>query len=428
MLEAARFRSREALTKEHGMRQDERLVSDAASLSRRSVLTGVAALSGAALAGCAGMASTARATSAAPARQHSIRPGQVWLDTSGKPIQAHAPALIAVGDTFYWYGENKEFTTGATDIESWGIRFYRSKDLYNWEDLGPLIPPDQTDPKSPLSSKVFPERPHILFNPRTRKFVCWIKIRGVTDAQFRTVMVADRITGPWTMVHRELRPAGMAAGDFDLAVDANTGKAYMYFEHEHQEVVCIELSDDWTDVTDRFTRLFPGGAPPNTREGIACFQRNGRIYLTSSGMTGYFPNPSQVSVADTFHGPFSDLGDLHPTDVSRTSFNSQISYIVKHPGKKDLYIALADRWLPNIESDPRFASGELSGLVRSAIAKATAKPRQTMTPEERGAIGLAAGLSKVNTSISRYVWLPIIFRDERPTIEWREEWRVEDFA
>ena len=356
----------------------------------------------------------------------SIRPGEVWLDTAGKPIQAHAGALIAVGDAFYWYGENKEFTDGKQGIESWGIRFYRSRDLYNWEDLGPLIPPDTADPESPLSPKIFPERPHILFNPRTRKFVCWIKIRGA-GPQFRTVMVADRITGPWTMVHRKLQPAGLPAGDFDLLVDQPTGKAYMYFERDHKDVVCIELDDAWTGVTGRMTHHFPR-TTPEVREGIACFQRHGRIYLTSSGMTGYFPNPSEVAVGTDFLGPFELLGDLHPGDASRTSFNSQISHIFKHPGKKDLYIALADRWLPQIGEDPRFASGRLSELVRGAIAKATGTPRRPLSEEERGVIGLAAALTKVNTSVSRYVWLPILFKDGRPTIEWRDEWRIEDFG
>jgi len=31
----------------------------------------------------------------------SIRPGQVWLDTNGKRIQAHGGSIITVGDTFY---------------------------------------------------------------------------------------------------------------------------------------------------------------------------------------------------------------------------------------------------------------------------------------------------------------------------------------
>lgn len=35
-------------------------------------------------------------------------PGQVWLDTEGKRIQAHGGSVIYIDDTYYWYGENKE--------------------------------------------------------------------------------------------------------------------------------------------------------------------------------------------------------------------------------------------------------------------------------------------------------------------------------
>ena len=40
-----------------------------------------------------------------------------------------------------------------------------------------------------------------------------------------------------------------------------------------------------------------------------------------------------------------------PRDTSRTSFRSQISSVFKHPHKKDLYIALADRWLPELSPE-----------------------------------------------------------------------------
>lgn len=45
-----------------------------------------------------------------------IRPGQIWLDTNGKRIQAHGGSVIYIDGTYYWYGENKEFTTGQDDI------------------------------------------------------------------------------------------------------------------------------------------------------------------------------------------------------------------------------------------------------------------------------------------------------------------------
>ena len=64
----------------------------------------------------------------------SIRPGKVWLDTEGKRIQAHRGSLLYENGTYYWYGENKEKTTGEDAVLHWGIKCYASKDLYNWED------------------------------------------------------------------------------------------------------------------------------------------------------------------------------------------------------------------------------------------------------------------------------------------------------
>jgi len=51
---------------------------------------------------------------------------------------------------YYWYGENKEKTDKAAGIWHWGVRYYASTDLYNWEDRGLLIPPVTDDPNSSL--------------------------------------------------------------------------------------------------------------------------------------------------------------------------------------------------------------------------------------------------------------------------------------
>ena len=152
-------------------------------------------------------------------------------------------------------------------------------------------------------------------------------------------------------------------------------------------------------------------------------------------MTGYFPNPSSVVVAKDYHGPFEELGDLHPGDRSRTSFNSQISCIFKHPRKKDLYIAMADRWFPQLGElgGEEFNNGNISENLRSAIRKISSKPSPPPTPAEVKALQFfvksgGSALTGVNTSISRYVWLPIRFSEDRPTIEWSDEWRVNDYS
>ncbi|WP_342043608.1 hypothetical protein [Bacillus sp. OTU2372] len=80
-------------------------------------------------------------------------------------------SIITVGDTFYWYGENKEKTKAGSGIWHWGVRCYSSKDLYNWEDKGIIIPPNVEDENSPLHPSQFMDRPHIIFNEKTGKFV-----------------------------------------------------------------------------------------------------------------------------------------------------------------------------------------------------------------------------------------------------------------
>ena len=46
-------------------------------------------------------------SSADDQRYHSITPGATWLDTNGKPIQAHGFSVFYKDSTYYWYGENK---------------------------------------------------------------------------------------------------------------------------------------------------------------------------------------------------------------------------------------------------------------------------------------------------------------------------------
>ena len=369
--------------------------------------------------------------------RRKFTPGVPWLDAAGKPIQAHGASILRVGDTFYWYGENKEFTTGKTDIWTWGVRCYASQDLYNWTDLGLIIQPTPSDPQSPLNpSKAKLDRPHILFNPRTNKFICWMKIMENDGRQTRTVMSADKITGPYSIVSAGVMPLGMNGGDFDLVASAADGKTYQYFERVHSEMICADLTEDYTALTGYYSTHFPTHATGLVREGPAYFSRGGKHYLITSGTTGYHPNPSEVAMADTFHGPWTVLGDLHASDRSRTSFNSQVSSVFKHPAKKDLYIALADRWnvdLPKIAGSS-FPSGAayrriieaMQKIERGGPVRSAADAESRLTPDEAAYLR-ATFLTGVDTSRATYVWLPIRFDGERPYVDWRSEWSLDEF-
>lgn len=352
--------------------------------------------------------------------QRAFYPGREWLDTNGKPIQAHGGSILVSDGCYYWYGENKEKTDGKNGIWHWGVRCYRSNDLYNWEDCGLIIPPDETDEQSPLHPASMMDRPHILYNQRTKQYVCWLKIMERNGEQTETVLTAERITGPYTIVRKGLRPLGMSAGDFDLAA-APDGKGYYFFERVHIETIIADLTEDYTNVTGYYSTHFPQTQPPFVREATAHFVRRGKHYLVTSGTTGYLPNPSQIAVADTWHGPYRVLGDPHPGDESQTSFHSQITSVFKVPGKRDLYIALADRWAPALMHLRYQDYGEWFRL----------RFAEERTPEEEARMAELQKLlppdSAMDTSKARYVWLPFRFEGEMGILDWREQWSLDEF-
>lgn len=345
---------------------------------------------------------------------NSFHPGKVWLDTEGKRIQAHGGSVMYVDGVYYWYGENKEKTDGVNGIWHWGVKCYSSTDLYNWKDEGVIIPPESENPESSLHPTTCMDRPHIIYNEKTKTYVCWLKIMNKDGTQTETVLTAAHILGPYTKVREGIRPLGMSAGDFDLAV-AEDGKAYYYFERVHSETICADLTEDYTDVTGYYSTHFPHHeGPPYVREATAHFFRKGKHYLVTSGTTGYFPNPSEVAIGDTWHGPFTVLGNPHPEDVSKTSYHSQISSVFKVQGKKDLYIAVADRWLPHAMDKPY-------DVYRRKYAKLFGDENVEYDPAEFG--------DKViySTCNADYVWLPFRFDGEMAYLDWKDEWKIEDY-
>ncbi len=325
---------------------------------------------------------------------HSFLPGQKWLDTNGKPIQAHGGSVFFENGKFYFYGENKEFTTGDGKVWTYGVRMYSSDDLYNWDDEGIVFAPSDkwSDPHHP--ARIL-DRPHILHNPRTGKYVMYMKFAGTAEQpdnwgiQYMGVATADRITGPYTL-QKTVRPCGMESGDFDLHMDERDGKGFLIFGRVHTEVVIADLTEDYMDVTGHYSAHFWRPGPPAGREAPAMFVRDQRYYMLTSGTTGYDPNPTEGASSRLIHGEWTEYGQVCENDTHANSFGAQYSSVFRHPLKKDLYIAIGDRWIPD--------------------------------ESER-----AVGTPFLNTCASNYVWLPVQFDGERPVIRWMPEWRVEDF-
>lgn len=350
---------------------------------------------------------------------HSIKPGKPMLDMDGKRIQAHGAGMFYEDGTYYWYGENKEFSTGTKRVWTWGIRCYSSKDLYNWKDEGLMIPPNTEDRTSSLHPSKPVDRPHILKNQKTGKYICWLKLSG-KDAYF-TVLTADAILGPYTIVRDHVKPFDKDAGDFDLWQDEQ-GKGYIFFEHDHNGVITVKLSPDFLDAVEPYRDMFVGLKPPFTREGITHFTHEGRHYLLTSGMTGYIPNPSEVAVSDDPLGPYVPIGNPHRNDSSSASFNSQVSFIFQAPLWDNFYLVMADRWVPKY-----VVTGERYQQILRVVARQSDKSYKPKLADYLTVAG-APFLGTANTSIAEYVWLPMRFEGETPVIDWHDEWTVEELA
>lgn len=352
--------------------------------------------------------------------QDAVYPGKAWLDVSGRRIQAHAGGFLYENGIYYWYGENKEYTDGESEIWTWGIRLYSSRDFYNWEDKGLIIPPDVENPGSELYPEKRVDRPHILRNPTTGKYICWIKNSG-GDACFN-VLIADSLMGSWKMVNEHYNPFGLHVGDFDIICEEESGRAYLYCEANHRQVVGFRLNADFTEAEKIISRQYEGMNPPFTREGVTVFQRRDKLWMLTSGMTGYVPNQSDSAVSGNFEEPFVSVGDPHVDDPTLSSFNSQISQVFKVPGKKNLYLAVADRWVPGYPLDR-----ERALAIRRASASHYDPEHFQPTGEDKEILASAPMLDSANTSIADYVILPIEFADEQPRIFWRDKWKLDEY-
>ena len=345
-----------------------------------------------------------------------IFPGQVWLDTKGERIQAHGAGVFYEDGKYYWYGEDKTYTRKKGKLWTWGIKCYSSTDLVNWEDLGHIVEPTPNDKKSIFHPNRRMDRPHIIKNAKTGKYVLWLKY---CDKCHFAVLTADNLLGPYKLINPFLRPDGRKAGDFDLAVDEKTGIGYIYVELDHKEVLVYKLNEEFADVTDEKAVIYTGLNPPFAREGVTHFEHQGKHYILTSGMIGYVPNPSEVAVSDNWMGPFTVLGDPHVDDESSASFNSQASCAFKVAGTERIII-MADRWVPDYVMTKERYDSFVRAIGQNYDKSLKASFKDMMNMFQSPMMGSA------NTSIANYVWLPVEWNGDMPQIRWRDSWNLEE--
>jgi hypothetical protein len=340
-------------------------------------------------------------------------PGKVWLDADGLPINAHGGGVLFHEGTYYWYGEIKTGKTvlpdsnkswGGTRVDTKGVSCYSSKNLHDWKNEGVVLPAVDGDPQSDLHPSKVLERPKVVYNRKTKKFVMWMHIDSADYVAARSgVAVSDKPVGPFRYIG-SFRPnagvwpesiaaadkipgvsnplardfeKGQMARDMTVFVD-DDGRAYQFYSSEENATMHVSLlTDDYLRPAGKYRRILVG----RSMEAPAVFKRAGKYYLVASGCTAWDPNAARLAVAKKILGPWTELGNpCVGVDADKT-FHSQGTFVLPVQGRDDLCIFMADQW------------------------------NQWDLPD------------------SRYLWLPIEFNaDGKPVLSWRERWSLDTVA
>jgi beta-xylosidase len=314
-----------------------------------------------------------------------FRPGEVWLDTVGKPINAHGGGMLYHEGMYYWYGENKDGRTWLPEsTKAWegyrvdvtGIRCYSSKDLLRWQDEGLVLKAVPGDAAHDLHPSKVGERPKVVFNPRTKKFVMWLHIDSEDYKAARAgVAVADHPTGPFTYLE-SVRPEGQDSRDQTLFQD-DDGKAYRIYSSENNDTTYISLlTDDYLKHSGKFARVFE----KRRMEAPVLFKHAGKYWFMASGCTGWDPNPARSAVADSIWGPWKELGNPCRGEGAAGTFGGQSTFVFPVAGLTNAFVFMADRW------------------------------------------------NKTNLVDSRYLWLPMQFTNNQPIVASAPSWELSSLA
>ena len=299
---------------------------------------------------------------------------KIWKDTKGNPINAHGGGLLLHKGTYYWFGEIKQGNTWLVPGQQWedyrvpagGISCYSSKDLIKWKFEGKALATLKGQPNHDLDTSKVVERPKVIYNQKTKKFVMWMHVDANDYSYAQTgVAISDKPQGPYKFLG-SIKPNGQESRDMTLYKD-DDNRAYLIYSSESNKTmqVCL-LNDDYLSPTTTYTRI----TSAQNREAPAVFKYNKKYYLITSDCTGWSPNQSTYAIADSLLGDWKQMGNPCLGNGAKNTFGAQSTYIIPIHGHLDTFLFLADVW------------------------------------------------NKKNLQDSRYIWLPIKMKENKPLIKW----------
>jgi Glycosyl hydrolases family 43 len=286
---------------------------------------------------------TAMEASSAPAW---IRPGEVWPDDRGRPIQAHGGGVMQLGDTFYWFGEDR---SRQNDPDKRYVSCYASKDLAHWTFRNQVL---KLDNILHLQRGWAVERPKVFYNAKTKRFVLYFHLDGAWPGEKPGYNVArvgvatsDTVDGHYTFL-KSFRPLGHESRDIGQFID-DDGTAYLIFEDRPWGFRIVRLSDDYLTPEKQICLV------SEHLEGGALVHYDGLYYFVGSELTGWNANPNKYATAKLLTGPWSEFKDIAPP-ATRT-YGAQSTMLFKVTGARTTtVIFMADLWKPHALWDSRY--------------------------------------------------------------------------
>lgn len=301
-----------------------------------------------------------------------IFPGEKWNDTSGKHINAHGCCVVFHDGKYYWFGEDRTKST------SNGISCYSSTDLYNWKRIGIVF--KASDAYDPETKKCILERPKVVYNEKTGKWVMhihWENGNGYGQARI-CVATADAVDGEYKFVST-YRPNDKDSRDQTLFKDAD-GKAYHFGSTNMNTNMHVALmAPDYlvTETNPVTETLILKGL---RYEAPAIFRVGDTYFGVFSGCTGWDPNPGHSAMTTEILGHWEPGRNFAIDNGAATTYQSQSTYVLKVEGYEGAYIYMGDRW----------NKSDVGGK-------------------------------------SEYVWLPLSVRSGSPTVKWYDSWTLDVF-
>ena len=263
-----------------------------------------------------------------PSEWVRITNGAMWRDEQGHAVQAHGAGFLLLNDRYYMIGEDRS--------NSWNpdVNMYSSKDLVHWRFERKIIENGVTHPELGKSRMI--ERPKIMYNELTGKFVVWCHWEASNyGASEAGVFYSDVVNAPYTY-HWGGRPMGIKSRDCNVYVDEDGTAYFISTTSENTNLGLFRLSEDYLEAVEH-TVLFSG----QRREAPAVMKHDGRYYMLSSACSGWDPNMCRLATTSDLKTGWTGLSNLG----NNIAYDTQAASILKIQGSKaTTYLYVGDRW------------------------------------------------------------------------------------